>query len=104
MEVPVAGMTDDHRQQAMRLDIGLRLADAVRQARDRHADVGRWTARHSGAGACHAWQASWRAFQSLLRSSAPTARCERAAAALGRRDLAELRRLQRNCFVGAGTA
>ena len=40
VEVAVAGMADDRRDQAQRLDVGLRLQEALGQARDRNADVG----------------------------------------------------------------
>ena len=41
MEVAVADMAEDRRRQEARLEVGNRFVDAVGQARDRHADVGR---------------------------------------------------------------
>ena len=43
MEVPVARMADDRRDEVARLDIALGVGDALRQPRNRYADV-----RHDG--------------------------------------------------------
>ena len=45
MEVAIADMADDRRQQPLLLDVLAGLGDALRQPRDRHADVGRPGAR-----------------------------------------------------------
>ena len=47
VEIAVADMADDRRQQIEPLQIVLGLGDAIGQPRDRHADVGR---HHAGAG------------------------------------------------------
>ena len=41
VEIAVADMADDRRDQARRVDVALRRLDAFGEARDRHADVGR---------------------------------------------------------------
>ena len=41
VEVAVADVADDRRDEPRRVDVGLGLEDAVREARDRHARVGR---------------------------------------------------------------
>ena len=40
VEIAVADMADDRRDEAVLGDVALRLLDAIGEARDRHADVG----------------------------------------------------------------
>ena len=100
VEIAVADMADDRRQQPALGDVALRLGDAFGQPRDRHADVGRRSCCAPGRSAKFDIAAWWRASHSRVRSSGSRGPVERPAAEFGR-DLAEALGLLGDAGLGA---